>query len=269
MDYKEAILYYDAKTGLYKRVMDGFCKFSPAYTISNEFLNAAMGTLKPQGKSVLTVAGSGDQPFFYKIYGASHVDTFDISYCAKVVMDVKTAAVQNLNHNEYKKFLDSIGTASVHIPDVQNYDRISSGLSQDVKDFMNLMKGLKYRLNSGYNFNMPTSEQYQKLQSSINKPCDFIWSDVMSLSGHLTRKYDQMYLSNIFQYNCDTDKTIKLVKDLLPSLNDGGEIMLYVTPWLKDEELNVLKQVEKSLQKFIKIGCAKDSTQQIIIVKKL
>ena len=91
----------------------------------------------------------------------------------------------------------------------------------------------------------------------------------MSLSGRLTRKYDQMYLSNIFQYNCDTDKTVKLVKDLLPSLNDGGEIMLYVTPWLKDEELNVLKQVEKSLQKFIKIGCAKDSTQQIIIVKKL
>ena len=109
MDYaKEAYLLYLKQNGMFYRMYENFGRFSPAYTVSNEHLSEAMAVLKPKGKSVLTVAASGDQAFYYKIYGASHVDTFDISYCAKIIMNVKTAAVQNLNYSRYKGFLDSI-----------------------------------------------------------------------------------------------------------------------------------------------------------------
>ncbi len=268
--YKDLMLRYKSADGMYKLIMDGFCKFSPAYTISNECLSEAMEILKPQGKSVLTVAGSGDQAFFYKIYGALHVDTFDISYCAKVMMDVKTAAVQNLRCGEYKKFLDSIESAAVNIPDVPEYKKISSDLSGDVKDFMNDMRGVAYRLNSSYNFNVMTARQYRKLRNSIKAPFNFIWSDIMELSGRLTRKYDQVYLSNIFQYNYHKkDENVKLIQDLLMSLNDGGEIMFFLTPFIRPHEKDALRDIAKSLEKFVQIRIEKTHNQQYVIMKKL
>ena len=270
MDYNELLSHYSSKDGMYKLIMDGFCRFSPTYTISNEHLSEAMEVLKPQGKSVLTVAASGDQAFFYKIYGASHVDTFDISYCAKVMMDVKTAAVQNLRYGEYQKFLSSIESASVHIPDVPEYKKISLGLSDDVKNFMDVARGVAYRLNSSYNFNVLTARQYRKLRNNVKVPFNFIWSDVMQLSGHLTRKYDQIYLSNIFQYNYHKkDHNIKMIQDLLQSLNDGGEIMFFVTPFIRWHEAEGLRDLAKSLEKFIQIRVEKTSNQKYVIAKKL
>jgi hypothetical protein len=103
----------------------------------------------------------------------------------------------------------------------------------------------------------------------VNEPFNFIWTDVMGLSGHLTRKYDQMYLSNIFQYNCDAEKNIKLIQGLLPSLNDDGEIMLCVTPYFAKHELDVIHDVESVLKKYIQIRIEKTRNQQCCIVKKL
>ena len=98
---------YLEETGAFGRPFNkydnNFGRFSPTYTVSNEYLSEAMEILKPRGKSVLTVAVSGDQAFFYKINGASHVDTFDISYCAQVMMNVKTAAVQTLDYTGYQE----------------------------------------------------------------------------------------------------------------------------------------------------------------------
>ena len=150
MDYiKEAFLLYLEETGAFGRSFskydNNFGRFSPTYTVSNERLSEAMEVLKPRGKSVLTVAASGDQAFFYKINGASHVDTFDISYCAQVMMNVKTAAVQTLDYTGYKEFLKSIKSANTDIMSVSKFPKISVALSQDVKRFLNAVRGQKYR----------------------------------------------------------------------------------------------------------------------------
>ncbi len=269
MEYKELAIQYMSGDGLCKLIKDGFGRFSPAYTVSNERLSEAMEVLKPRGKSILTVAASGDQPLFYKINGASHVDTFDISYCAKVMMDVKTAAVQNLRYGQYKKFLDEIKLATVNIPDVSSYKKMAPDLSDDVKSFLDAMRGVAFRLNVSYNFNVFTYRQYKKLRDTVKTPFNFIWSDLMNLSGHLTQKYDQMYFSNIFQYNYDKDKNIKLIQDLLPALNDGGEIMYYVTPFIRPHERESLYNVAKALEKLVQIRIEKTQNQQYVIVKKL
>lgn len=269
MDYKDAVLYYDLN-GVYKHLVDGFGKFSPAYTMSNEFLGEAMAILNPQGKSILTVAGSGDQPFFYKIYGASHVDTFDISYCAKVVMDVKTAAVQSLSHRRYKKFMGNIKSASIDIDSVNEYREISPCLSNNVRCFVENMHGCRYRLNAGIQrFNIPSVKMYARLKRCISGPFNFIWSDVMNLSGCLTQKYDQIYLSNILQYNCDKDKITNLIISLLPAVNKGGEIVLYVTPFVRLYELRVFAEVEKLLQNRIKMRMLKTRHQQYLVINSL
>lgn len=273
MDYiKEAFLLYLEETGAFGRSFNkydnNFGRFSPTYTVSNERLSEAMEVLKPRGKSVLTVAASGDQAFFYKINGASHVDTFDISYCAQVMMNVKTAAVQTLDYNEYEEFLNSIKSANADIMSVSKFPKVSVALSQDAKRFLNAVRGQKYRL-GGTNFNPMTAAQYKKLRAGVNAPFNFIWSDVMSLSGHLTQKYDQMYMSNIFQYNCDKDKNVKLIQDLLPFLNDGGEIMLCVTTFFRSFELDVMRNVAKDLEKFVQIRLEATRHQQYAIVKKL
>jgi hypothetical protein len=274
MDYiKEAFLLYLEETGAFGRPFNkydnNFGRFSPAYTVSNEWLSEAMEILKPRGKSVLTVAASGDQAFFYKINGASHVDTFDISYCAHVMTNVKTAAVQTLDYTGYKEFLNSIKSASTDIMYVSKFPKISVALPQDTKRFLYTMSGQKYRSGIGTIFSPMTAAQYKKLRASVNAPFKFIWSDVMSLSGHLTQKYDQMYMSNIFQYNCDVEKNVRLIQSLLPFLNDGGEIMLCVTPFFRRFELDVIRNVAKALEKFVRIRLEATNHQQYAIVKKL
>ena len=263
---KKDFLTYLVNSG---RFVNEFGRFSPAYTISNECLSEAMEVLKPCGMSVLTVAASGDQAFYYKINGASHVDTFDISYCAKIMMDIKTAAVQKLNYSGYRNFLNSIQSETTNVTQLRAFPKIAEVLPQDTKQFLDTMAGYRYRFSAGYNFNVMTARQYKKLRASVNEPFNFIWTDVMGLSGHLTRKYDQMYLSNIFQYNCDAEKNIKLIQGLLPSLNDGGEIMLCVTPYFAKHELDVIHDIESVLKKYIQIRIEKTNNQQCCIVKKL
>ena len=270
MDYaKEAYLLYLRHNGMICRMYEDFGRFSPSYTVSNEHLSEAMAVLKPKGKSVLTVAASGDQAFYYKIYGASYVDTFDISYCAQVIMNVKTAAIQNLNYSRYKGFLDSIKYNSNDIMYVHEYPKISASVPDETKRFLGVMCGQKYRFGFGYNLNVPTAAQYKKLRARVSEPFNFIWSDFMSLSGHLTRKYDQIYLSNIFQYNYDEKTNIQLIQDLLPSLNDGGEIMFFVTPFFRSYEQDSLRVVAKALERFVQMRIEKTRNQQYVIVKKL
>ena len=60
----------------------------PAYTISNENQRWATQVV-PNVKKVLTVAGSGDQALFYKLSGATIIDTFDITCNARAIQDIK------------------------------------------------------------------------------------------------------------------------------------------------------------------------------------
>ena len=45
---------------------------------------------------------------FYRAYGAKDVDSFDISYCAKAMMDMKTAAIRKMDLREYYKFIHKV-----------------------------------------------------------------------------------------------------------------------------------------------------------------
>ena len=123
ININEARSKYNLQSGQYLgESQDKFATYSHAYVTSNENLPMIMSEMRPCNKTVLTVAGSGDQPMFFMLYGASLVDTFDLSYCAKVMMDIKTAAIQSGNRAEYVDFLTKMLNSSCQIENLALYN---------------------------------------------------------------------------------------------------------------------------------------------------
>ena len=83
-----------------------FETYSPAYVVTNENLRQLPQLMPKKHENVLTVVGSGDHPLWFSLYGAKHVDTFDISYNAKILMDIKVVALNCLSRNDYNRLLD-------------------------------------------------------------------------------------------------------------------------------------------------------------------
>lgn len=180
-----------------------FSNYSPAYTLSNENLRWITGLTQGIAKRVLTTAGSGDQAMFYAINGATHIDTFDTSFCARVVQNIKTVAIQHLTHDQYIELLNELHKTgnAMQLPLMSN---IIPHLSDTDIQFIRDMNNCKIFGNglspSKYPEYYPTPDEYKKMQQCISTQFPFIWSDVESLHKHLTGEYDIINVSNIFQY---------------------------------------------------------------------
>ena len=272
IDYKLARSQYDDKTGAFVPnggIGGAFAKFSPAYLVSNEDLRSSMNLLQPRGADVLTVAGSGDQPIFYKLYGANNVDTFDISYSAKVMMDVKTAAIRMLDNKQYRQMLVGINK-SRGIADVPEYKTVQSMCTSDVQEFIRKMHGVEYYLRGGlWSDSAPFASEYDVLKKSVNGDFNFIWTDLDSLAGRLNKKYDQMYLSNILQYGCSMQRVSRIANDLSESLNPYGQIILQVSPYFVWDEVEVYERLHNAVAKWANVRMVQSKTQCMCVLRKL
>lgn len=271
IDYNFARSQYDEKTGAFVRkgADGGFAAFSPAYLVSNEDLRSAMDLLQPRGADVLTVAASGDQPIFYKLYGANCIDTFDVSYAAKVMMDVKTAAIQKFDNKQYRQMLNNINVAR-GIADVPEYEMIKAMCPSDSQEFIRNMHGMQYYLRGGlWADSAPFAAEYDVIKKSVKQNFNFIWSDLDSLAGRLNRKYDQMYLSNVLQYGCSVPRVLKIATDLSECLNPHGQIMLQVAPYFIGDEIGVYQRVRSAIAKWADVRCVRSRTQSMYVLRKL
>ena len=213
--------------------MTDFGQYSPAYPISNEDWRFAMDELQPAGKSVLTVTGSGDQPIAFAISGANDIDTFDTTYFARVVMDMKTSAIQTMDHGQYDAFVHELrNTKSVN--EIPGYEKIVSVCPMQSILAAKQMKGCKiFNAGAGVRVEyMPNESEYNAAQKIIKKPMNFIWCDLAELHGQLDKEYDIIYLSNIFEYFPNRKKITNVLNDLRPFVKNGGEIMLYIS-WVQ------------------------------------
>ena len=215
--------------------MTNFGQYSPAYPTTNEDWRFAMSELNPAGKSVLTVTGSGDQPIAFAISGASDIDTFDTTFFARVIMDMKTSAIQTMDRNQYYSFVNDLDKTDF-ICDVTGYDKIKSVCPTQSILAAKQMKGCRI-FNQGYNLYpeyMPTESEYNVARGIIKKPMNFIWSDLNELHTQLRtgKEYDIIYLSNIFEYFHNRQKITGVLNNLKPFVKNGGEIMLYIS-WVQ------------------------------------
>ena len=245
-DIKQARLAYDLHTGNYGA--GNFAQFSPAYAVTNEDIREVFWTLNPRpGARVLTVAGSGDQALHYKLAGASHVDTFDITFNAKMMMDIKTAAIQKLNRTDYVNLINSV-SRSRDISDIPQYKQIMDAMPTDSHMFICQMQGARL-VRGGLYCETLYNDEFTRLKQLIDKPFNFIWTDVEKLSTHLTQEYDQIYLSNIIQYHAKADYVIPLVMDLARFLKSGGTMMVNVAPFFVADDMEALCALRSHVEK--------------------
>ncbi|MBP5364176.1 MAG: DUF3419 family protein [Alphaproteobacteria bacterium] len=203
-----------------------FARFSPAYITSNENLKREV-SLTPNAHDVLTIAGSGDQALYYKMAGATHVDTFDISYCARVIQDIKTTAIHQMSYMEYFVLLETLHT-SYNVAKIPLISQMSPYLPQDTLNFINDMNGYPM-FSRGINpfFSPclhPTRAEYKKMQLCVPAQFNFIWSDVLSLHTKLSSQYDVINLSNIFSY-FENEQITQTIESLKPFLKVSGYIV--------------------------------------------
>lgn len=204
----------------------GFSEYSRAYIVTNEELRYALKYVNKKTKNALTVAASGDHPLFIKLYGAKNVDTFDISYNAKVIMDIKTNALSLLNQKEYCKLLADLSRKEIKF--INDMPKIINKLPKVEQKYI-------HKLNDYWMFGreicyddspaLPTKKEFANMRKAINKPFRFIWSDIRNLDEKLTKKYDFIHLSNIFDYLLSVDIKSILYK-LTQHTNPGCTICI-------------------------------------------
>lgn len=246
MDLEKALSTYDLRTGDYGAA--NFAQFSPAYAQTNEDIREVMWTLKPApGAHVLTVTGSGDQALHYALANAAHIDTFDITFNAKMMMDIKTTALQKLDRMDYLRLVNSVAR-SRDISTVSQYQQIEQFLPADTRDYVRAMRGA-HLVRGGSYFETLYNDEYAKLQKLVKKPFNFIWTDLSDLSSHLTQEYDQIYLSNILQYHARPEYVTPLISDLARFVKSGGLIMVNVAPFFVGEDIEVAQHLKQHAEK--------------------
>lgn len=229
---KDAKKDYSQNTKGFLAVTKGtFSEFSPAYVVSNEDLRWVCGVTAKNCENVLTVSGSGDQALFYKLNGAKNIDTFDISYCSKIIMDLKTSAIKNLNYKEYINLLSDLH-ANEPILSIPNIDKVLPSLPEDSMNFVNEMNGYKIfgkgSSPEAYKEYLLTEQEFLKTREHIANNFNFIWTDLTNLSSLLTKKYDVINLSNIVEYIKDINTAYKIFENLGHYLNKNGTMIAHI-----------------------------------------
>ena len=140
---------------------------------------------------------------------------------------MKVLAIGCLNYLDYWDFLLDL-TEDRDFTLIQNIDKISKKLSPTEYNYLRSMCGCKIfsRGNSSGRTEFDISRQdYKKLQKIVDKPYNFMMTDVVNLSGKLTENYDFIHLSNVFDYVPEVSQ-LKVLQFLVKRVNVGGRIFV-------------------------------------------
>ncbi len=235
IDYKNVQAMYP--NGFFNRFANGdACCFRPAFLVTNEQLYETINMNHTTPRNVLTVAASGDQPMIYAASGATRVDTFDQSFCAKAVMDMKLTAVHRMNKYEYLSFLDDIyfSQRQTHedLMKIRNMRTIVASMPRDTAQFVRKMSVCDIFSNC---MRAPSAHEntvdfcrrdYDKVRQVVSEPFNFIWTDICDLHSHLdiNVQYDVINTSNIFEWILPYGTVPMVLRDLYSHLAPGGYI---------------------------------------------
>ena len=208
-----------------------FGTYSMAYTVTNEDLRKTMQFIPKKCDNALVVAASGDHPLFCSLYGAKHVDTFDVSYNAKCLMDIKVEAIKKLGYISYLKFLKDIYMLKVkpfctmktvkHMPEIlEKLPKIESEYIYALHDKALFSRGA-HPISAA---SRPSILEYYRMRAKVTELYNFIMTDACNLSVYLDKSYDFIHLSNIFDYIPGGEHG-KIITDLMKHVNVGGRIV--------------------------------------------
>ncbi len=211
-------------------------KFERIYPFTNENLFECFNQFLLRNKDCLTVLASSDQALDLFLRGAKSVDTFDINPLTPYYFDLKKAfLMSDFNRDDYLKFFSYYYRETRFNRDV--YKEISKNLTGDSKVFWDSLYDSftteKLRDSNGL-FSpdeqpplvlkreilyLSDDHQYDLLKEKISDVnIRFINTNVVNLPMVLSRdkRYDFIYLSNIFQYTKNVFSKISLKERLYP-----------------------------------------------------
>ena len=213
---------------------DLFNTYTSAYVVTNEDLRKSMRFMPEYCENALVVAASGDHPLFCSLYGAQHVDTFDISYNAKCMMDIKVAALNSLGYFDYGHFLEdlylSCKSTSINITNVKYMGKILQKLPKTEADYIRALNAeplFSRGPNPIASIGLPifTNTEYHILRKKITKPYNFFLTNIYGLEKHLKQFYDFVHLSNILDYVSE-GRYEEILLPLMQHVNRGGRIII-------------------------------------------
>ncbi len=232
--------------------------YHPAFLLTNENLRKSIPAFGLGGGDVLTVAASGDQPIYYAINGARRIDTFDQTFCARVVMDFKTAMVQNMEYMQYHKTMCDVYTTQCKLTPIMNVAGVPDMVNKmpsDTGEFLRRMSDCRIFYYGARDLDLYfTPDEFVRAKKTVHAPFNFIWSDIADLHTKLDTQYDVINISNILDWIDNVEQSIRVLKNLFQFLKPGGYI-LATTFYIDGGLLESFVGAHKCLQKRSRTEC--------------
>ena len=247
---------------------------APVFLFTNENIAGYLQQMNSvNGKKVLTVASSGDHAFECMLNGAQHIDTFDVNYLQKHVVELKSKMIKHLSYSDFMRFF---------------FDKQSFFSPEIIKPIWHTFSpGLKIFLNKYYSSGNNAMFRYRKSQSSfynvdkityIQDPVayehlgrimpdniNFKRTDLTNITNQFEETYDTILLSNISEYTYEelpnSSAKIQLFYDniLMPIADknlskNGGQICFnYAWHANRSEFSEIIKHIRNN--KYSSIDC--------------
>lgn len=247
-----------------KEILDtsNIITFDNLYTFTTENINGYINKFNLKDKSLLTVGSSSDQVINANFLGCNDITLIDINHFTKDFFYLKKAAITELSYKEFFKFMSMEGTIKRNNKsyNLKTFERIIDKIDdeeakifwkeltdtfkpKEIKKLFTPDVPFTYELKVLNNY-LKNEESYNKTKSTIrNLKPNFINANIYKYK--LNRNYDNIFLSNIADYN-KVDDTYELYNRLKDNLNPGGKILvayLYGTNYMApDKEINDLEQ---------------------------
>lgn len=246
-------------------------KYSSLYLFSNENIGGFTKKLSFKNNKILTVCSSGDQAFNLIYNKAKEIDLFDINIFTKYYFHLKKSAIEVLNYNDFINFFFPKIINNI-IFNFETYLKIRNNFTDEsIKSFWdyiffhysstdiyysNLFLTIENSKNNIMMANdyLKNEHNYNKLKLLLkNKTFNFYNIDIFKDKLNNNKKYDFIYLSNIFDYlyinnKLEYAKKIKeIILNLTKTTNKNGIIAIsYLFLYYDDfyEKIDNLKSQE-------------------------
>ncbi len=182
-----------------------YSEYYPCLTTTNEYEQIMQTKKHIKDQNVLTVLGSGEQPLFFKLFGAKNVITFDISYNSYLMTQLKIAAIKTYDKSEdYFRFLNDLHhTEDTYFLKNKRINRVFDNLKEEHKNYLckASQKVEMFYTKTCCDLYKLSETDYSKLREIVKTPFPFILSDIKNLDEKLDgQKFDVVYISNICSY---------------------------------------------------------------------
>lgn len=226
-------------------------KYTPMYVYGTEQISNYYSKLDLKNKTVLTIAGSGDQAINALYFGAKEVTCFDINQLTGYFVNLKINALKYLT---YKEFLDYFGSPKkIGSLDYKLFTKFSKYLEKDTFNFFNdayiyfkkdgnkIIRSNLFNERSMLLVTLYEMNIYLKSESNYNrckellkeKKITFVCEDILCLNKKLKTKFDIINISNIPNYFCgrfeyDSKEYKQMFDGLLKLVKKKGILFFYL-----------------------------------------